>query len=106
MVTTGHQVRSYGPVVSTSDRTSGPRIPVYEIRVAGRLGSRWSEWFDGLIVTADDDGTTVIRGEVVDQAALHGLLLRLRDLGVVLLSLTSTPSTPSPEPPAPPTEEH
>jgi len=60
----------------------------YEIRVKGHLGSRWAAWFDGLSLTNEDDGTTVIRGPVVDQAALHGLLLKLRDLG--------TPWSPSP----------
>ena len=81
--------------MSTNDRT-----PQYEIRVEGRLGSRWSAWFDGLSLTAEDDGTTVIRGEVVDQAALHGLLQRLRDVGLPLISLTQIPSTATTEPPA------
>jgi hypothetical protein len=60
----------------------------YEIRVTGRLGSRWSAWFDGLDIEATTDGTTVIRGPVVDQAALYGLLQKLRDVGLPLLSLT------------------
>jgi hypothetical protein len=83
---TAHQVRSYGPPVSTEP------APHYEIRIAGHLGPRWSAWFDGLTVAADDDGTTVLRGPVVDQAALHGLLQKLRDVGVPLLSLTQVPS--------------
>ena len=67
----------------------GPeRVPQYEIRVAGRLAPRWSAWFDGLTVAAHDDGSTAIRGEVVDQAALHGLLQKLRDVGIPILSLT------------------
>ena len=59
----------------------------YEIRLQGRLDARWSVWFDGLTLTAGADGTTTIRGPVVDQAALHGLLQRLRDLGLPLLSV-------------------
>ncbi len=60
----------------------------YEIRVDGRLDPRWTTWFDGLSVTTANDGTTVIHGSVVDQAALHGLLQKLRDLGIALISLT------------------
>jgi hypothetical protein len=81
---TAHQVRSYGPLVSSEPEP----IPQYEIRVAGRLGPRWSAWFDGLTVASGDDGTTALRGPVVDQAALHGLLQKLRDLGLPLLSLS------------------
>jgi hypothetical protein len=60
----------------------------YEIRVLGHLGTRWTAWFDGLSITTEDDGTTVLRGFVVDQAALHGLLHKLRDVGIPLISLT------------------
>ena len=67
---------------------TAPQPPIYEIRVAGRLRSNWDAWFDGLSVTSDADGTSVIRGSVVDQAALHGLLQKLRDVGLVLESLT------------------
>lgn len=61
--------------------------PIYEIRVRGRLGAHWDAWFDGMTVRGDADGTSVITGPIVDQAALHGLLRKLRDLGVVLESL-------------------
>jgi hypothetical protein len=71
----------------------------YEIRLDGRLEQRWSEWFDGLTLTAGFGGTTKIRGPVVDQAALHGLLQRLRDLGIPLLSVTQV--EPDPAPPIP-----
>lgn len=81
--------------------TASTAVEHYEIRVAGRLGPRWSSWFDGLTLTAEDDGTTAIRGPVVDQAALHGLLQRLRDLGVDLLSLTRTAPGESVEHPVP-----
>jgi hypothetical protein len=71
----------------------------YEIRLQGRLDARWAVWFDGLAVTAADDGTTALRGPVVDQAALHGVLQKVRDLGLPLLSVTRLgPDQPSPDP--------
>ncbi len=98
---TTHQVRSYGPSVSTEDRTTESRTgvpaaeptttPQYEIRVRGHLEPRWAAWFDGLSLSIESDGTTVIRGPVVDQAALHGLLQKLRDVGLPLVSLTPLP---------------
>lgn len=63
-------------------------MSTYEIRLEGRLDDRWTAWFDGLALTHDSDGTTTLRGDVVDQAALHGLLQRIRDLGVPLVSVT------------------
>lgn len=60
---------------------------IYEIRVKGHLDGRWAARFDGLQLTHDDDGTTSVRGRVVDQAALHGLLQRVRDFGLPLLSV-------------------
>ena len=59
----------------------------YEIRLKGHLDTRWSAWFDGLTVTRDSDGTTLIHGPVTDQAALYGLLQKTRDLGLPLLSV-------------------
>ena len=69
--------------------SAGPagNAPAYEIRVQGRLDPRWSSWFEGFTLTAADDGTTLITGPVVDQAALHGLLQSFRDLGLPLLSV-------------------
>ena len=60
----------------------------YEIRIKGHLDALWAAWFDGLKLTPKCDGTTIIHGPVVDQAALHGLLRRVRDLGLPLLSVT------------------
>ena len=60
----------------------------YEIRLRGRLDARWAAWFDGMTLTREGDGTTCIHGPVADQAALHGLLRRVRDLGLPLLSVT------------------
>jgi hypothetical protein len=59
----------------------------YEIRLKGHLDSRWAVWFDGMTLTTRSDGTTLIAGPVVDQAALHGLLHRLRDIGLPLVSV-------------------
>jgi hypothetical protein len=65
-----------------------PQPPVhYEIRVNGVLGGGWSAWFAGLRVTSDEHGQTTISGAVADQAALHGLLAKARDLGLPLLSV-------------------
>jgi hypothetical protein len=58
-----------------------------EIRVKGHLEPRWAAWFDGLSLTHESDGTTVIHGHVVDQAALHGLLQKVRDIGLPLVSV-------------------
>jgi hypothetical protein len=69
----------------TNDRREAGR---YEIRIQGHLETRWAGWFDGLRLTHDSDGTTVIRGPVVDQAALHGLLQKVRDIGLPLVSVT------------------
>ena len=60
----------------------------YEIRLTGHLDARWATWFDGLSVAHEGDGTTVISGPVADQAALYGLLQRVRDLGLPLVSVT------------------
>jgi hypothetical protein len=62
----------------------------YEIRVNGVLGHGWSAWFDGLQVTSDDRGQTTIAGPIADQAALHGLLAKVRDLGLELLEVRRT----------------
>ncbi len=59
----------------------------YEIQIKGELDERWTTWFDGLDVTVAGDGTTVISGSVADQAALHGLLQKARDLGLPLISV-------------------
>jgi hypothetical protein len=77
-----------------------PREPGnYEIRLAGRLDQRWAEWFDGLTLTHEGDGTTVLTGPVVDQAALHGLLQKVRDLGLPLVSVTQV-AVEAPDPSA------
>jgi hypothetical protein len=80
---------------SRGDRAEAGR---YEIRLTGHLDARWAAWFDGLAVSREGDGTTLISGPVADQAALHGLLQRVRDLGLPLVSVTrdETPSSSTP----------
>jgi hypothetical protein len=65
----------------------------YEIRLDGHLDRRWAAWFDGLTLTRHGDGTTTLRGPVVDQAALHGLLQKVRDLGLPLVSVVQVEPT-------------
>ncbi len=60
----------------------------YRIRVRGHLNDRWTQWFEGLVIHLQEDGTTVLVGPVVDQAALHGVIIRIRDLGLPLLSVS------------------
>lgn len=83
-----HHIGSYVPIVS--ERSTGKRSEVgrYEIRLKGHLASRWAAWFDGLSLTHESDGTTLIHGLVADQAALHGLLQKVRDVGLPLVSVT------------------
>lgn len=93
---------------STDGRLPSEAAPVehYEICVRGRLATRWETWFDGLAFSHEEAGTTTIRGPVADQAALHGLLQRLRDLGIPLLSLTRTSPDDAIEHPISPTTAH
>jgi hypothetical protein len=62
---------------------------IYEIRIKGHLGPQWLEWFEGLAITLEENGDTLLIGPVIDQAALHGLLKKVRDLGMPLLSVNS-----------------
>jgi len=61
---------------------------IYQIVVKGHLDDEWSDWFDGLTITLVDNGETILSGPIVDQTALHGVLIKIRDLGLPLLSLT------------------
>ncbi len=63
--------------------------PYYQIRLKGHLDDRWSEWFEGLTITLEEDGNTLLTGRVSDQAALHGILKKVRDVGLPLLSVNS-----------------
>ena len=67
--------------------TDSDQPMVYQIRITGYLGREWTDWFDGLAITLEDNGDTLLTGPVVDQAALHGLLKKVRDLGMPLVSV-------------------
>lgn len=71
---------------------------VYQIRVKGHLDQRWLEWFDGLTITLEEDGNTLLNGPVPDQSALHGILKKVRDLGMPLLSVISGEDSQQDEP--------
>jgi hypothetical protein len=72
-------------------------MAIYEIRVQGHLDQRWSEWFDGLTMTYDTDGSTVLRGPLIDEAALHGALIKVRDLALPLLEVHRVADGAKPE---------
>lgn len=70
---------------------SGPEdSAVYQIRITGHLGSEWADWFGGLTITLEDNGETLLTGPVIDQAALHGLLKKVCNLGIPLVSVNRT----------------
>ena len=67
---------------------------ICEIKIKGRLEKRWAEWFEGLTFTHENDGTTTLSGPLPDQAALHSILLKIRDMNLTLISVTQTESSP------------
>lgn len=78
----------YKVMSNNSDPTTNPSQPVvYQIRLKGHLDNQWTNWFEGLTITLEEDGDTLLTGPVVDQAALHGLLKKVRDLGMPLVSV-------------------
>jgi len=78
----------YKAMSNKLDPKSDPNQPtIYQIRIKGHLGHQWTDWFEGLTVTLEEDGDTLLTGPVVDDAALHGLLKKVRDLGMPLLSV-------------------
>jgi hypothetical protein len=76
-----------------SARTSRQSM-VYQIRITGHLGQQWMDWFEGLTITLEEDGNTLLAGPVIDQAALHGILKKIRDLGMPLLSVHAVDFNP------------
>jgi hypothetical protein len=70
---------------------ASPDAESYEIRLSGQLDAHWAAWFEGMTVRPEGDGTTVISGSIADQAALHGILQRVRDLGLPLISVERLP---------------
>jgi hypothetical protein len=81
--------------MSTSSTGHPDQARWYEIRLQGHLDPRWATWFDGMTLTHSGDGTALLRGPVVDQAALHGLLHKLRDIGLPLVSVTQVENDPA-----------
>jgi hypothetical protein len=79
-------------------KTDPSNPTVYKIRIKGQLDSKWTDWFEGLIITLDTTGDTLLTGPVVDQAALHGLLKKIRDLGMTLVSVCPVEPGPSTAP--------
>jgi hypothetical protein len=85
---TREQYDRYTDMSIKPNPTTDPHQPmIYHIRVRGHLGSEWSDWFEGLTLTREDNGDTLLTGPVVDQATLHGLLRKVRDLGMLLISV-------------------
>jgi hypothetical protein len=70
-----------------SPKTDPSQPVVYQIRVKGHIGHEWTDWFEGLTIMLEEDGDTLLTGPVIDQAALHGLLKKVRDLGMPLVSV-------------------
>jgi hypothetical protein len=90
---TGHN-RNKG-MSNKPNATNDPDQPmVYQIRIKGHLGQQWTEWFEGLAITLEENGDTLITGPVIDQAALHGLIKKVRDLGMPLLSVDPVKRNP------------
>ena len=76
-------------------KTNSDQPVIYQIRIKGHLGRQWTDWFEGLTITLEEDGDTLLTGPVIDQAALHGLLKKVRDLGMPLVSVSPVEHGPS-----------
>ena len=78
-------------------KTDPDQPVVYQIRIKGHLSPQWTEWCEGMAVTREENGDTLLTGPVIDQAALHGLIKKVRDLGLPLLSVKRTDTSSEPE---------
>lgn len=86
-----------GPMPNRHDPQADPGQPTtYQMRIKGQLDPTWGDWFLGLVVTPEENGDTTLTGPVADQAALHGLLKKVRDLGVPLISVNEVGPDPQP----------
>ncbi len=75
-------------MANNRDQKTNPSQPaIYEIRIKGHLGHQWTNWFEGFLINLEEDGNTLLTGPVIDQAALYGLLKKVRDLGLPLVSV-------------------
>ena len=84
---------------STFNSEIDPSQPmVYQIRIKGQLGRQWADWFEGLAITLEDNGDTLLTGPVVDQAALHGVLKKVRDVAMPLVSVMRVKPDPAERP--------
>jgi hypothetical protein len=87
--------KRYKVMSNNSDPTTNPSQPmIYQIRLKGHLSSQWTDWFGGLTITLEENGDTLLTGPVIDQAALHGLLKKVRDLSLPLVSVSPVESGP------------
>ena len=89
-----HPVKRHRMSETPTPIKAHPEPELYEIRVRGHLDARWASRFEGLTITLEEDGNTLLVGQVIDQAALHGILKKVRDLGMTLLSLNSVEPSP------------
>jgi hypothetical protein len=81
-------MRRYRAMFNDSNQQLDPGLPaIYQFRLRGELNQQWSDWFVGLTIAVDENGDTLITGPVVDQSALHGILRKIRDLGMPLISV-------------------
>jgi hypothetical protein len=95
MMTSHHISRYLLVAVKNGCKTYYDGSGLYEIRIKGHLDNRWTGWFEGLTITLEDNGDTLLTGPVIDQAALHGLLKKVRDLGMPLVSVSPVESGPA-----------
>ena len=91
---TGHGRYKDMSNIPTTETEPGPPT-IYQVRIKGQLDAQWTDWFDGLTVTPEANGETLLTGPVADQAALHGLLKKVRDLGAPLLSVMRLEAGPA-----------